>query len=84
MRAGTLIVLTDVAGNRDLVPPEHNGLLVPVDDPRALASSIIAVLEQQPLRDRLISAGRATVTAFDVASMATATAAVYAELTSGS
>ena len=41
MRAGTPVILTDVAGNRDTVEHGVSGLLVPVDDPVALAAAIV-------------------------------------------
>jgi glycosyltransferase involved in cell wall biosynthesis len=61
MASGVPVVATDVAGIRDVICNEHNGLLVPVGDPCALAGAIRRVLRDKPLRDRLIAAGLATV-----------------------
>lgn len=51
---GTPSVATDIAGHRDSVAADLSGLLAP--DPRSLASSITAVLNDPELRSRL-SAG---------------------------
>jgi len=51
---GTPSVATDIAGHRDSVSPNLSGLLA--SSPRELADSIVGVLTDQALRDRL-SAG---------------------------
>jgi glycosyltransferase involved in cell wall biosynthesis len=56
MAQGKPVVATAVAGNRDVIVPEKNGILVPPQDPRALADACRKLLEQ-PERARRI--GRA-------------------------
>jgi glycosyltransferase involved in cell wall biosynthesis len=61
MASGVPIVASDVAGIRDVITNEQNGLLVPVGDVYALATAIKRVLRDKVLRDRLVSNGQATV-----------------------
>jgi glycosyltransferase involved in cell wall biosynthesis len=80
MRAGTPVVVTDVAGNRDLVEHGENGLLVPPDRPDALADGIVRLLGDAALRTRLIAGATRTIARCDVRTMAQAIAGVYREL----
>jgi glycosyltransferase involved in cell wall biosynthesis len=80
MRAGTPVIVTDVDGNRDTVQNGANGLVVPPDDPEALAHAIVTVLEDEHLRAALVEGARRTLGRFAVHRMAAATAAVYAQL----
>jgi glycosyltransferase involved in cell wall biosynthesis len=52
---------TAVSGIPELVRDGENGLLVPPEDPRALASALLRLATDVPLRDRLAAAGRETV-----------------------
>lgn len=80
MRAGVPVVATDVVGTRDAVDPT-TGVLVPADDPAALAAAVRALLSDAPRRRSLGEAGRATVRdRFDVRQMGTRLAAAYDEL----
>jgi glycosyltransferase involved in cell wall biosynthesis len=51
-------VASDVGGLPDAVKHEVTGLLVPPDDPRALADAIVRLLLDRPLAKRLGDAGR--------------------------
>jgi len=55
---GRAIVTTDVAGCREVVRDEVNGLLVPPRDSKALAAAIRRLLGDSKLRERLAAAGR--------------------------
>jgi glycosyltransferase involved in cell wall biosynthesis len=78
MRAGTPVVLTDVAGNRDTVEDGVTGKLVPVDDPDALARAIVKLLNDPDRRARFAAAGADRLRAlFDVRRMGAQTAEVY-------
>jgi glycosyltransferase involved in cell wall biosynthesis len=81
MRAGTPVVLTDVAGNRDTVEHDVTGLLVPVDDPGRLGLAMAELLSDPARRAAFAEAGTARLRKlFDVRSMAAQTASVYERL----
>jgi len=61
MAAGTPVVATDVSGIPELVSSGVNGLLVPPEDPVALADALLALHRDPALAGRLAEAGRATV-----------------------
>ncbi len=78
MRAGTPVVLSDVVGNRDTVVDGESGLLVPPDDPEALAAAVSRVLEEPELGAGLAAAARDRLEAeFDVRRMAERVGALY-------
>jgi glycosyltransferase involved in cell wall biosynthesis len=51
------VIAADSPGLRDSVRPGETGLLVRYQDEEALATALIRVLLDQPLRDRLAAAG---------------------------
>ncbi|MEU9604758.1 glycosyltransferase [Streptomyces sp. NPDC048057] len=54
MAAGRPVVLTDVSGARESLPPGHDAhCLVPPEDPRALAAALTALLADAALRTRI-------------------------------
>ena len=61
MAAGLPVVSTAVSGIPELVRDGENGLLVPPEDPAALAAALLRMAADASLRDRLARAGRATV-----------------------
>ncbi len=58
MAAGCAIVATSVGGTPDLITHDVTGILVPGDDPRALAEGISRALSDNALRGRLGAAAR--------------------------
>ena len=58
MLTGLPVVASDIRGPREQVVPEVTGLLVPVADPRALASALRRLAEDATLRARMGAAGR--------------------------
>jgi glycosyltransferase involved in cell wall biosynthesis len=58
MLAGLAVVATRVGGVSEIVTHEHNGLLVPPNDPGALAAALDRVLRDHALRRALASTGR--------------------------
>ena len=55
---GLPVVATDVGGLRDLLTHEHTGLLVPPDDPRAMAAALRRLLEDASLAASLSANGK--------------------------
>lgn len=56
MALGVPVVATDVIGIRDVIEHERNGLLVPANDPEAMAAAITRIFDDESLRDRLRAA----------------------------
>ena len=61
MLLGAPVVATRTGGVPDLVQHERTGLLVPPKDPEALADGIVRMLGDEPLRQRLADAAKASV-----------------------
>lgn len=59
--AGVPIVASDIAGVRQLIADDVNGLLVPRRDPGALAAALERLLADPALRRRLAGAARRTI-----------------------
>jgi len=78
MRAGTPVVVTDVAGNRDAVRAGETGLLVAPGSAEAVASAVLRLLGETALGARLTAAAREDLAArFDVTRMAERTGRMY-------
>ena len=59
MAAGMAIIATDCpAGPREIIEHGENGLLVPPEDPAALSSAIVQLIDDAPRRRRLGAAAR--------------------------
>ena len=77
MRAGTATVATDCPyGPAEIVEDGESGMLVPVEDPAALADAIVQVFSDDALRDRLAEGARRRAEAFSP----TVSATGYADL----
>ncbi|MEW2446224.1 glycosyltransferase [Streptomyces parvulus] len=85
MACGRPVVVTDVDGAREGLPPAlEPHCLVPSEDPAALADAVAGLLLDAPLRASLGRRGRAHVrSAHDVRHTAEAVAAVYGALLDG-
>lgn len=80
-RAGVPVVATAVVGTVDVVRHGRTGLLVPADDPDALAGAIRRVLADPALADALVRAARTDLAErFDVVRAGARTARLYADL----
>jgi glycosyltransferase involved in cell wall biosynthesis len=64
LAVGTPVVATEVGGVPEIVQDGANGLLVPPDDPAALAAAIGRLLGDDELRGRLARAARPSVERF--------------------
>ncbi|WP_329457400.1 glycosyltransferase family 4 protein [Streptomyces sp. NBC_01497] len=83
MACGRPVVLTDVDGARESLPPGHAGAcLVPPEDPAALAAAVVALLRDPSRRAALgRQAHDHVLSTFDVRLTAEAVAGVYREVT---
>ncbi|QAZ66032.1 glycosyltransferase family 4 protein [Solidesulfovibrio carbinolicus] len=61
MAAGLPVIATRISGNEEVVADGETGLLVPPDDPDALAGALAGLLADAALRRRLGAAGRERV-----------------------
>ncbi len=78
---GLPIVATDIRGCREVVVDGHNGLLVPVADPEALAEAIRRIGEDPDLAARMGKAGRERAErCFDERRVVDVVLSVYREL----
>ncbi|MCH6161929.1 glycosyltransferase family 4 protein [Streptomyces marispadix] len=82
MACGRPVVVTDVGGARECLPPgQQETSLVPPEDPRALAGAVTHLLREPELRDFLGEAARKHVRAdFDVRRTAASVTRLYREL----
>lgn len=78
---GRPIVATDVPGCREIARQDENALLVPVDDPPALADAIDRLAKSAEMRNRLGASGRRLVEAeFSAARIGQEIVALYSRL----
>jgi ribosomal protein S18 acetylase RimI-like enzyme len=56
--SGLPIIATDIRGCRQVVDPERNGLLIPVQDPDAIAAAISRLGDDSGLRSQMAEASR--------------------------
>jgi len=61
MAMGLPVIATDISGIPELVENEHTGLLVPPGQPVKLAESMLRMLTDGELRNRVIAAGKQRV-----------------------
>ncbi|MFJ5780598.1 glycosyltransferase [Streptomyces hydrogenans] len=82
MAAGRPVVVTDVDGARESLPPGHRApCLVPSEDPAALAAALGRLLGRPELRHRLgREAHEHVLSSFDVRRTGAAVAEIYREL----
>ena len=81
MARGKPVIATDVGGTPEVVQHGETGLLVPAEDPRALAAGLQRLLEDPALRVRLGVRGLAVLRAeFSIERMVGQIAALYEEL----
>ena len=77
MAAGVPVVASDIEGYREVVRDGIDGLLVPPNDPNALAAEIRRVLSEPELAVALKAAGRSRAQAFSWQAVAPRLEAVY-------
>jgi glycosyltransferase involved in cell wall biosynthesis len=79
LAVGTPVVSTAVGGVPEVVHDDVNGLLVPPNDPAALAEAIRRVLDDDALRDRLAAGAQPSVAAIGREPIYTRLEAILAE-----
>jgi glycosyltransferase involved in cell wall biosynthesis len=78
---GRPMIATDVPGCREVVIPEETGILVPLDDPHALAAAIERLATSPDLRERYgAAARRLAVERFSADAIGSATVNLYQRL----
>ena len=78
---GIPAVVSAIPGNRAVVDDETNGLVVPMDDARALAAAIVRLLADPAFRARLGGQARQRmIRDFSIASVAARIASLYREI----
>ena len=77
MAAGRAIVSTAVDGCREVLVDGVSGLLVPPQDPPALASALIRVLDDPSLHDRLARGARDASARYDIGACVRAMEDIY-------
>lgn len=81
MSAGRSVIASDVGGCCELIEPERTGLLVPPQDPQALAEKIVWLLGEPQRREVLGQAARQRAEAdFDIRAVVKRFEAIYDEL----
>jgi glycosyltransferase involved in cell wall biosynthesis len=80
LAAGRPLVATAVRGLRELLTHGHDALLVPDDDPRALAEAVQRLLDNQAFAEELGSNGRELATRFSEEAMVADYLALYSRL----
>ena len=81
MAAGRAVIACDAGGPREIVVPNVTGLLVPPNDPAALAKAIVELCRDPERRRAMGEAGRRRfLERFTADRMAAATLAVYREV----
>ena len=83
MAAGVPVVASEIAGYREVVRNGVDGLLVPSNDPNALAAAIRRVLSEPDLAAALVTAGRARADTFSWEAVVPRLEAVYDRVLGG-
>lgn len=84
MAAGAAVVASDIPGYDETVDRGRTGLLVPRNDPPALAAALLRLLEDRGLRGRLVAAARMKAERHAWPVVAERTVAYYRALIDGS
>lgn len=77
MAAGKPIVASNVRGNRDLVENGRTGFLVELGDVPGLAAAFEKLILDRELRDRMGSAGRVRIQAYDLDNVLAEMSSIY-------
>jgi glycosyltransferase involved in cell wall biosynthesis len=64
MMCGAAVIATDIGGHREFCTDGENALLVPAENPRAIADAVVRLLEDPELRLRLARNGHSNIQRF--------------------
>lgn len=81
MAARTPLVASDLPGYRNVARPDREGLLVPPDDPRALAAALRRVLTDTACANELVEAGHQRADELSMDRLAERYVEIYADIT---
>lgn len=70
MAHGCAVITTDVSGAREVVTNEYNGIIIPVNDPEAMASSILSLVSNKELIQMFVKNSAEVVKKFSIENMA--------------
>lgn len=81
MESGRPVITTPVGGIRDVVEQGVNGILIPQENPAAIAEAVIRLLRDKALAHRIAKAGQETVRKrFSVEQQIESTESIYREV----
>ncbi len=80
LACGVTVVATRAGGIPEMVQDHENGLLVPPENPEALAQALLRLLNDRALRERLAAQAPASIKSFTVAHMVQKHVELYSEL----
>jgi phosphatidylinositol alpha-mannosyltransferase len=83
MSAGAAVVASDIEAFRKVLDDGRGGVLVPVDDAKALAEALLALLGDPARRHALAAAGAAMARRYDWSTVAADVLAVYETVADG-
>jgi glycosyltransferase involved in cell wall biosynthesis len=81
MASGCPVVASDIPVVDEMIQDEYNGLLVPRDNPRALADALVRMLCDDALRARMIQNGYETLKRYQEAEMLNRLERLYQRIT---
>lgn len=82
MAASAPVVATNTGGTAEIITDGHTGLLFPPEDPAKLAQTIIRILTDNNLADKLKEGGLNTAKKFNIKNMATNIRNIYQDILS--
>ena len=83
LKQGRAVVATAVGGFTDVLENERSALLIPPEDPGAIATAVLRLLSDPALSDRLRAGGAEYAASVSWDTIAEKTEAAFEELTSG-
>jgi len=70
MLCGLPIIATDIGGQTDIITNEKNGILIPTENPKALADAIIKLVKDNTLRKKMVEFNKEDVKKYEISRIA--------------